>query len=414
MNESSAPQSSVHESLVSEPSEEELRAAGALKWSIDPSGVIPAWIAEMDYALAGPIQQAVSDYAANGIFGYADPHGPALVGEALARFSLSRWGHRIDPDSVLLVGDVMDGLSLTLTHVAPPGPVIIPTPVYPPFFVVTESVGREVRPVPLIRSRVDAAASSARPPLTLDLEAITEQARRGAKTLLLCHPHNPVGRCYSRTELVSLREVVERHDVHVISDEIHAPLTLPGVDFVPYASVASPGATVTTLISATKAFSMPGLRCAQLISHRASDQDTLAALHPALNHSMSTIGQRATLAAYTAGGPWLDEVRQRFADNHRHFREAMASAVPGVGVEVAEATYLAWVDVRSLAVTDPVGAALAHGVRVDSQGEHYGPGSDGQIRINLATSAQRVAQIVDRLGAAWGDGAALTDGRSRT
>ncbi len=396
----------MSESLVREPSDDELRAAGVLKWSIDAPGVIPAWIAEMDFALAEPIQRAVTDYAAKGVFGYADPHGPTLVGEALAGFALWRWGHEIDPDRILLVGDVMDGLTLTLTHVAPPGPVIIPTPVYPPFFVVTESVGREVRPVPLIRSSADALTNSALPPFTLDLDAIESQARGGAKTLLLCHPHNPVGRCYSRAELAALSEVVERHHVHVISDEIHAPLTLPGVDFVPYASVAWPGAAVTTLISATKAFSMPGLRCAQLISHRASDHEALAALHPVLNHSMSTIGQQATVAAYTAGEPWLDEVRQRFADNHRHFREAMASALPDVGVEVAEATYLAWLDVGSLGVTDPVGAALAHGVRVDSQGEGYGPGSRGRIRINLATSPQRVEHIVDRLCAAWSEGAA--------
>ncbi len=132
----------MSESLLHHPSEEELREAGALKWSIDPPGVIPAWIAEMDVGLAEPIHQAVRDYAAKGIFGYADPNGRAVVGEALAGFALRRWGHRIDPDRVLLVGDVMDGLTLTLTHVAPPGPVIIPTPVYPPFFVVTESVVR--------------------------------------------------------------------------------------------------------------------------------------------------------------------------------------------------------------------------------------------------------------------------------
>ncbi|MGC1209477.1 MAG: aminotransferase class I/II-fold pyridoxal phosphate-dependent enzyme [Ornithinimicrobium sp.] len=394
----------MSESLVNEPSDDELRAAGVLKWSLDPPGVIPAWVAEMDFALAEPIQRAVIDYAAKGIFGYADPHGPARVGEALAGFSQRRWGHRIDPESVLLVGDVMDGLTLTLKHVAPAGPVIIPTPVYPPFFIVAESLGREVRPVALIRSGNTPQTHPAQRPLTLDLDAIEAQAR-GAKTLMLCHPHNPVGRCYSRAELLALREVCERHNVHVISDEIHAPLTLPDTDFAPYASVASPGAAVTTLISATKAFSMPGLRCAQLISHRASDQAKLAALHPVLNHSMNTLGQHATVAAYTAGEPWLDEVRERFADNHRRFRETLATEVPEVAVEVAEATYLAWLDVRSLALADPVGAALEHGVRVDNQAEGYGPGSRGRIRVNLATSSQRVEQMADRLCAAWATGA---------
>ncbi len=196
--------------------------------------------------------------------------------------------------------------------------------------------------------------------------------------------------------------------MHVISDEIHAPLTLPGVDFVPYASVASPGAAVTTLISATKAFSMPGLRCAQLVSHRASDHTTLTALHPVLNHSMSTIGQQASVAAYTAGEPWLDEVCHRINGHHARFREALASTLPDVGIEVAQATYLAWLDVRSVQVGDPVTSALAHGVRVDNQGEADGPGSRGHIRINLATSSQRLEHMVDRLSSAWADGASTT------
>ncbi|MGB3762438.1 MAG: aminotransferase class I/II-fold pyridoxal phosphate-dependent enzyme [Ornithinimicrobium sp.] len=396
-------------SLLHHPSDDELRGAGALKWSIDPPGVIPAWVAEMDLGLAEPIHRAVRDYADRGIFGYADPKGRALVGEALSGFALRRWGHHIDPDRVLLVGDVMDGLTLTLQHVAPAAPVIIPTPVYPPFFVVTQALGLEIRAVPLIRScesRPDGGA--ARAPLVLDLEAIEEEARRGARTLLLCQPHNPVGRSYSRPELLALRDIVERWGVHVISDEIHAPLTLPGVEFVPYASVASADAAVTTLISATKAFSMPGLRCAQLISHRARDHDTLTGLHPVLNHSMTTIGQQATVAAYTAGEAWLDEVCRTVAEAHERFRDALDQRLPKIDVEVAEATYLAWLNVRGLRVEDPVAAALTHGVRVDSQGEGYGPGSRDHIRVNLATSSPRLDRLVDRLCTAWDAGSSTS------
>ncbi len=394
----------MNESLLHHPTDDELREAGALKWSIDPPGVIPAWVAEMDLGLAEPIHRAVRTYADRGIFGYPDPRGRELVGEALAGFALRRWGHYIDPDHVLLVGDVMDGLTLTLKHVAPAGPVILPTPVYPPFFIVTETLGREIRAVPLIRSSGSAANSEdTHAPLELDLDAIEEQARDGARTLLLCQPHNPVGRCYSRSELQDLRDVVERWGVHVISDEIHAPLTLPGVEFVPYAAVASADAAVTTLISATKAFSMPGLRCAQVISHRARDHATVAQLHPVLNHSMTTLGQQATVAAYTDGGPWLDEVCRTVAEHHQRFRHALALRVPEIGVEVAEATYLAWLDVRKLRVQDPAGAALIQGVRVDGQGEGYGPGSRQHIRVNLATSSQRLDQLVERLSTAWGD-----------
>jgi len=384
-------------------SDEHLRAAGSLKWALDGPDVIPAWIAEMDFALADPIQWAVSDYAARGVFGYADPYGSVAVPEALAGFAKRQWGHTIDPAATLVTGDVMEAIALTLRWVAPSGPIIIPTPVYPPFLVLSTSLDREICAVPLVREAApDAdAQSTSTSRLTLDLDGIEAQARAGARTLLLCQPHNPVGRCFTRAELVALRDVVEPLGVHVISDEIHAALTLPGFDFVPYASVASPEAPVTTVISATKAFSMPGLRCAQLISHRPADHATLGSLHPVLNHSMTTLGQHASVAAYTHGDGWLDEVRVRIAANHHAFREAMAEVTPAVTIERPEATYLSWLDVSGVAHRDPVAAALAQGVRVDSQGLGYGAGSTDRIRVNLATSPDRVAQIAARLGAAW-------------
>ncbi len=385
-------------------SDQSLRSAGSLKWALDGPEVIPAWIAEMDFALADPVQQAVSDYAARGVFGYADPYGAIAVPAALAGFAQRQWGHTIDPHRTLVVGDVMETMALTLRWVAPSGPVIIPSPVYPPFFVLARSLDRKIRAVPLIRESAKATHHGTSPAdlrLTFDLQGIKHEARAGARTLLLCQPHNPVGRCYTRAELVALRDVVEPLGVHVVSDEIHAPLTLPGVEFVPYAAVASPDAPVTTLMSATKAFSMPGLRCAQLISHRASDHETLNALHPVLNHSMTTLGQHTTVAAYTNGDAWLEDVRVRIAANHEQFRLSMSELAPQVRIERPEATYLSWLDVSDVSGADPVTAALQHGVRVDSQGSGYGSGSADRIRVNLATSPDRVAEIVQRLGAAW-------------
>lgn len=393
--------STVHLQDLSDAS---LRSAGSLKWALDGPEVIPAWIAEMDFALADPVQQAVSEYVARGVFGYADPYGSIAVPAALAEFAQRQWGHTIDPHRTLVVGDVMETMALTLRNVAPSGPVIIPSPVYPPFFVLAGSLDRDVRAVPLVRTTPDETTSGAYPAgtrLTFDLQGIEDEARAGARTLLLCQPHNPVGRCYTRAELVALRDVVEPLGVHVVSDEIHAPLTLPGVEFVPYAAVASPEAPVTTLMSATKAFSMPGLRCAQLISHRACDHETLSALHPVLNHSMTTLGQHATVAAYTSGDAWLEEVRVRIAANHEQFRVEMGDAAPHVRIEGPEATYLSWLDVSDVPGEDPVRAALTHGVRVDSQGLGYGSGSVDHIRVNLATSPDRVTQIAARLGAAW-------------
>ncbi|MGB3185391.1 MAG: aminotransferase class I/II-fold pyridoxal phosphate-dependent enzyme [Ornithinimicrobium sp.] len=379
--------------LIRDLSEDALRDAGAMKWAATSPGVLPAWVAEMDFGVAEPIQTAVMDYAAGGIFGYADPRGRERVAESLACFSQRHWGHQVDRERVSLVGDVMEGLALTLRHLTPTGPVIIPTPVYPPFLILARDLGREVRPVPLIRD--------GQGKLTLDTGAIQAQAQAGARTLLLCHPHNPVGRCYTAAELQQISRIADDFGVHVISDEIHAPLTLPGTKFTPYAALASAEAPVTTLISATKSFTMPGLRCAQLISHRAEDHATIAALPPVLNHAMTTLGQRASIAAFEHGDAWLRAICERFAANHHAFAARLMRGLPQVRIEVAEATYLAWLDVRELNLADPAASALAHGVRVDGQQSGYGPGGVGRIRINLGTSPQRVELIADRLIEAW-------------
>jgi len=369
-----------------------------MKWALEPPGVIPAWVAEMDFAVAAPIHQAVQDYVQHGVFCYPDPRDRRRVAEALADFAQRHWSADVDPDLVLLVGDVMAGLELTLRHVVRPGALIVPTPVYPPFLVLGRACGREVLPVPLAEGR--SSRDGATVP-TLDVAAIEAHAAAGASALLLCQPHNPVGRCYTREELAALSAVAERYDLHVVSDEIHAPLTLPGVEHVPYAAVAAADARVSTLVSATKAFNMPGLRCAQVLSHRPEDHAVLASLHPVLNHSMTTLGQRATVAAYREADAWLDAVRSRVAENHERFRRALARTLPQVRVEVAEATYLAWLDVSGLNVPDPAAVALEHGVRVDGSAGAYGPGGEGHIRVNLATSPSRVDEIASRLAEAW-------------
>ncbi|HKJ12475.1 MAG TPA: aminotransferase class I/II-fold pyridoxal phosphate-dependent enzyme [Ornithinimicrobium sp.] len=378
-----------------------LHQAGPLKWAQEESWVIPAWVAEMDFAVAPPIQRAVERHVGLGVFGYPDPRDRHRVAQAFAAFAERQWSGAVDPGLVLLVGDVMEGLALTLRHAMRPGPLLVPTPVYAPFHVLAESCGRAVVPVPLVRR---GAADDWPGRLTLDIETIEAHAAAGASGLLLAQPHNPVGRCYTAPELTALSEVAQRYDLHVVSDEIHAGLTLPGHTHVPFASVAAPDAALTTLVSATKAFNMPGLRCAQLVSHRARDHALLASLHPVLNHSMTTLGQRATVAAYLHGDAWLDRVRSRIASNHGLFRAALAETVPQVRIERAEATYLAWLDVSELTVPDAAGSALAEGVHLDGQGAGYGPGGGGHVRVNLATAPGRVEEIAARLARAWGRG----------
>lgn len=378
-------------SLLRDRTDDELRASGCLKWAAAPPDVLPAWVAEMDFAIAEPIRSAVGSAVDVGSFGYAGPSEDTGVPEALASFSERRWGWSIDSANVILTGDVIDGLALVLTTLCDDGPVIVPTPAYPPFLEVVGVAGRELVTIPL-----DPDAAEA----TLDLEAIDEAFTAGARTLILCQPHNPWGRAFTRDELTALCDVVEAHGARVISDEIHAPLVLPGATHVPYAAVAAPGSGAITLVSATKGWTMPGLKCAQVVCGSSADAAALRSVPMVANHGVTTLGSIATRAAYLDGGPWLDAVVERLDANRALFIGLVAKHLPRTRMRPFEAGYLAWLDARDYGLESPGQTALSDG-RVWVDHRPWGPGGAGHVRVNLATSPDRVEQVVARLARAW-------------
>src|SRR4051812_46989350 len=205
----------------------------------------------MDARPCPPVLDAVRTAVERGVFGYP-PLGLATgVPEALAAVAAERYGWAVDPALVVPCGDVMAGVRFVLESLCEPAPVVVPVPSYPPLLHVVPLTGREVLTVP-------ALDGSRR----LNVDAIEAAFAAGARTLLLSNPHNPLGRAWSREELEALRDAALRHGARVISDEIHAPLVLPGVTHVPYASIEGSAEHGTTVTSASKAFNVPGLKCA--------------------------------------------------------------------------------------------------------------------------------------------------------
>ena len=375
--------------LLHDRTDAELRASGCVKWASAPDDVLPAWVAEMDFAVAEPITSALHAAIDSGRMGYGPADENTGVAEALADFALDRWDWRVDPSRVVLAVDVVDAIARVLDRVAEDAPVVVPTPAYPPFLSVVEHTGRKIVPAPL-----DPEAKIAEH----DLAAIDRALHEGAKTVILCNPHNPWGRSFRRAELEALRDVVEAHDALVVVDEIHAPLTLPGATHVPYAAVASPGAAVVTVTSATKGWNIPGLKCAQIVCNSADQADRVRS-HP-MHPGQSALGTVAAHAAYTKGGPWLDELIGTLDDNRRLFAELVRERLPRTRMRPLEATYLAWLDARAYGLESPGETALKVG-RVWVDHRPWGPGGEGHVRVNLATSPQRIEEIVDRLAKAW-------------
>ncbi len=366
-----------------------LRAAWSVKWTFPPAGVLPAWVAEMDARPCPPVLDAVRAAVERGTFGYP-PLAATGVPEALATWGAEHYGWDVAPERVVVCGDVMAGVRFALETLCEPAPVVVPVPSYPPLLHVVPLTGRQVVTVPV----VDAARR-------LNVGAVEAAFAAGARTLLLSSPHNPVGRAWARDELEALRDAALRHGARVISDEIHAPLVLPGARHVPYAAIEGTAEHVTTVTSASKAWNTPGLKCAQIVTGTDADTKALAAAPHVANHGVSPLGLVATVAAYTAGGPWLERVLAGLAERRDQLAALLAERLPAVTWVPPEATYLGWLDLGGVDLPDPAAAALAEGRVMLSRGPDYGPGLERFARIVFATSAERLERIVDGLVTAW-------------
>ncbi len=375
--------------------DDELRRRGGLKWTYPPQDVLPAWVAEIDVAPDPVVQAAVADAVAGGLTGYPPHDATTGVPQAFSTYAQQQWTWHVDPARVVLTQDVMHGVQLALSVLCEDAPVVVPTPTYPPFLDVVPLARRELVAVPL-----DPAAEVA----ALDLERVDAALAAGARTVLLCNPHNPWGRVFRREELLALLDLVQRHGARVVSDEIHAGVILPGSVHVPFATLPGAAELTTTLVSASKAWNLPALKCAQLVTGSAVDTATLRRLPMVANHGTSALGIVAALAAYTGGQPWLDAWVERVGQTQAAFACGVAERLPLARLRPVEATYLAWLDVRAYGRDDPAGVALREGRVMVNDGRTFGPGGEGHVRVNLGTSLERVERIIDRLVAAFEPG----------
>jgi cystathionine beta-lyase len=371
--------------------DEEARRALPLKWGTVPDDVIPAWVAEMDYAVDPVVMEAVQRGLASGVTGYPLEREPAL-GRAYAGWAARHFGWAPDPEAVHEVVDVTAGVRIALDVLSGPGGVIFPTPGYNAQHGLAGVTGREevLMEVPPSVTRAE-----------LDLDLLDRLFADGARTLLLTQPHNPLGRVFTLAELEGIRDVVVRHGARVVSDEIHAPLVLPGAEHVSYLSVEGTHDHAVAVVAAAKAFNTAGLKCAQLVVPSAVDRARLADQPMSRNDSWSPLGVIAARAAYDHGDGWLASLVERLDQQRALLGDLLATPLPEVRMRPLEATYLAWLDASAYGHDDAAAVALERGRVKVSPGESYAPGTTGKVRLNIATSPDRLVEIVSRLAKAW-------------
>ena len=235
-----------------------------------------------------------------------------------------------------------------------------------------------------------------------DLDRLDDLFARGARTLLLTQPHNPLGHVYRRAELEGIRDVVVRHGGRVISDEIHAPLVLPGAEQVPYLSLPGTADHAVAVLAASKAFNTAGLRCAQIVTDHPATRDRLLDVPMARNDSWSPLGEIAAVAAYAEGDDWLASLVTRLDEQRTLLAALLAEHLPQARMRPLMATYLAWLDLRTYGHDDPAAVALEKGRVQLEPGDRYQAGLRGHVRLNLATSPDRLTEIVRRLAPSLG------------
>jgi cystathionine beta-lyase len=367
---------------------EQLRSRSSIKWSLYPSHVLPLWVAEMDVAVADPVRRALVDAAEAGDTGYADGR-PYL--DAMRSFALQRWGWRFGPGQVRLVPDVMRGAVEVLRLVTGPGdPVVVNSPVYPPFYEFIRHADRRVVESPLgPDGRIDLAH------LAQTFTRLSGEARRTA--YLLCSPHNPTGAVHTRDELVVVARLAREHRVRVVADEIHAPLVLPGAEHRPYLSLPDTD-DAFSLLSASKAWNLAGTKAAVAVAGADAVAD-LDRMSEEVSHGASHLGVLSHVAALREGTPWLEDLLAGLDDNRRLLGALLAEHLPEVAYRQPEGTYLAWLDCRRLTLENPWRSFLDAGVAL-LDGTDFGTGGDGFVRLNFATSPRILEEAVARMASA--------------
>jgi cysteine-S-conjugate beta-lyase len=367
-----------------------LRQRRSEKWLTFPPDVLPSFVAELDVPIAEEIRRALAEAVERGDVSYTDPAG---LPEAFAGFAARTYGWDVDPADVHVVPEVMAGIVEVLRATEEPGGgVVINPPVYPPFFDDIPEAGRRVVEVPLARDGDG---------WTLDLDGLAAAFRAGARTYLLCSPHNPLGRVWRPDELGGVVELADRYGVLLLGDEIHAPLTLPGERHTPLATLA--GDRCVAFWAASKAWNLAGLKCAVAVTSGARGRRLLGRLAPSVRYRSGILGVLAAETAFTEGGPWLEALLAHLDRNRRLLAALLAERLPEVGYRPPDASFLAWLDLRAYGVGDHPATLIRERGRVALEpGLAFGRQGAGHARLNFGTTRTLLTEAVDRMATALG------------
>jgi len=374
----------------------ELQSHRSEKWRGFPHDVLPLPVAEMDFPVAEPIKAILTEMVAHSDLGYLGPI-PEL-GLGFKKFAAERWNWNVDEKQVRAATDVGVAVVEILRVFTKPGDsILISSPVYHNFYTWINETQLNLVDVPFERT-----GNEATNPWIINWESIEKAYATGIKVHLLCSPHNPLGFIYTKQDLLKIVALAKKHNVLVISDEIHAPLTFPGETFVPMLSLGADAESVALCVSAaSKGWNIAGLKCAIIVSQNEEMNSKLANLAPAMHYRASLLGGFATAVAFAEGGVWLDSVLAKLDHNRHLIKELLAEKLPTVRYHIPQNSYLAWLDVESLNLgEDPSITLIEKGRVAFNPGHAFGKQCNQYVRLNFATSPEIITEAIDRIARA--------------
>jgi len=363
----------------------ERRGSHSFKWDLYGDGVLPLWVADMDFASPPPVAEALAATAAHGVFGYA--LAPESLAEAIVTHLERHYGWRIEPGWIVWLPGIVPGLNMACDAFAAAGEAVLSlTPVYPPFLEAPGNRGRRLVTVPV-------APGDGR--WELPLEAMEAAVTPDTRLLLFCHPHNPLGRVWRRDEVEAVLDFCRRHDLGLVSDEIHCDLILDDLGHVPSALAGPRDADrIVTFMSPSKTFNLPGLNFAFAVV--ADEELRRRFLRPAkgLLAWPGCFSISGAEAAYRAGAEWHGALLGYLRANRDALESFVAAELPRVGMTHVEATYLGWLDVHELGLEDPAAACRSAGVAL-SAGAAFG--DPACLRLNFGCRRATLDEALRRL-----------------
>jgi cystathionine beta-lyase len=367
------------------------RNTGSTKWSAYPADVHPMWVADMDFAAPPEVVAALARRVEHGVFGYAVPT-PELRDTIVADMK-ARYDWVIQPEDLVFLPGVVPGFNMALKALLMAGDgIVVNPPVYPPILAAAAHWDMRRLDVPFTRSGDGWA---------FDKTAF-ETAIADARAYILCNPHNPIGKVFSRAELEEIAATCLKHNVTILSDEIHCDLVFDGRKHVPIASLSPEIAEHTvTLMAASKTYNVAGLKCAFAIIPDKRIRAKLENARLGMVDSINPLGLEATLSSIRDGGPWLKALLTYLQANRDHLVAEVKRRLPGVTMTVPEGTYLAWLDCSGLKLDEEAQRFFLREAKVAfNAGSSFGEGWGDHVRLNFGCPRAELDKGLDRLEAA--------------